>query len=226
MTVQYEVMTEQYKVMTGSHRSTGFASSRLDLLKDIVCHPRCVAIDEIRFIRLKLHLKGEKTTNTVFKIYSQLCDIYTLGQSGNDFQQFTVYNWYTIVIKRNSLSVSQSVLVFSRHCSPLRGFHRARPGSLGQRGELSGGSSRSIIRFHIKHCRISYYTLKDIESIDQHVKTLPLVRTFCLLFPNFHFFANSSLQHRAALSWNVENFLKNEQRIFLAQVLIRHWRAN
>ena len=70
MTVQYEVMTEQYKVMTGSHRSTGFASSRLDLLKDIVCHPRCVAIDEIRFIRLKLHLKGEKTTNTVFKIYS------------------------------------------------------------------------------------------------------------------------------------------------------------
>ena len=60
MTVQYEVMTEQYKVMTGSHRSTGFASSRLDLLKDIVCHPRCVAIDEIRFIRLKLHLRGKK----------------------------------------------------------------------------------------------------------------------------------------------------------------------
>ena len=115
MTVQYEVMTEQYKVMTGSHRSTGFASSRLDLLKDIVCHPRCVAIDEIRFIRLKLHLRI-KTTNTVFKIYSQLCDIYTLGQSVNDFQQFTVYNWYTIVIKRNSLSVSQSVLVFSGHC--------------------------------------------------------------------------------------------------------------
>ena len=60
MTVQYEVMTEQYKVMTGSHRSTGFASSRLDLLKDIVCHLRCVAIDEIRFIRLKLHLRGKK----------------------------------------------------------------------------------------------------------------------------------------------------------------------
>ena len=68
---RYEVMTVQYKVMTGSHRSKGFASPPLWLAQTHSLSPRCATIASIKCFSSRMQFGNRELSNQT------LSDVFT-----------------------------------------------------------------------------------------------------------------------------------------------------